>query len=327
MKILLVFPKAYGQRRAAGFRVCLALLFGALLFGALRCADLGAQAGPSPEANKLYTIAFSSTMFTEVNENDARASMKAWTMTIARDRDVPIDPDLRIFKSVEEMEIYCLSNEVDGIGLVTPEFDYLRRNIEFESVALGVKNGRLTEEYLLVVRENSGIDKVEQLRGRSINIVNNPRMSMAVIWLDTVLMEARLGRTSGFFGKTTYDKKVSQMVLPVFFGKTESCLMTRENFDVMAELNPQLKKQLKVLAFSPALVPSLFALRKGYKNPYRNVLLDAMLNLKDSPAGRQILTLTQADHIEAHPISSLNPSLDLIAKHRRLSGENLERTR
>ncbi|MEZ4483390.1 MAG: hypothetical protein R2864_01935 [Syntrophotaleaceae bacterium] len=95
--------------------------------------------------------------------------------------------------------------------------------------------------------------------------------------------------------------------------------MTRASFEVMGELNPQLKQQLRVLAASPEVVPSGFAFRTEQPLTVKAKILEAMEQLGDSPAGRQILTLTQSDRIEAHPISCMDGSVELLTKHRRLS--------
>jgi hypothetical protein len=44
-----------------------------------------------------------------------------------------------------------------------------------------------------------------------------------------------------------------------------------------------------------------------------------MSRLSESPAGQQILTLTQAEHIEAYPLAAFQSALDLIDAHRRLT--------
>jgi hypothetical protein len=42
--------------------------------------------------------------------------------------------------------------------------------------------------------------------------------------------------------------------------------------------------------------------------------------MSETPVGRQILMLTQAERIEHHPVSCLDSALALLATHRRLCG-------
>jgi phosphonate transport system substrate-binding protein len=268
--------------------------------------------------NRPFRLAFTSSMFSEVNENDARAAMKVWIMTVAKERGIPVDPDPYIYRTAAELAQACRTNRVDGFGLITPEYARLSQEMRFDRFAVGLHGGRITDEYVLLVREDSGLERIEQLQGRSLNILENPRMSLAVIWLDTLLLQSRLKPTAAFFSRLSTFNKASRVALPVFFCQTDACLMTRKSFAVMGELNPQLTTQLRILAISPAVVPSGFAFRAQFGSPFRATVLAEMARLGESAAGQQILMLTQADRIEDHPVSCLDSALELLATHARL---------
>jgi len=265
-----------------------------------------------------FRMAFSSSMFSEVHENDARAAMKVWIMTVAKDLDIQVDPDPNIFSSIEEMSRFGRANSVDGFGITTPEYPYLSREIPFDRFAIGVRDKSISEEYVLLVHRYSGVNTLHQLKGRSLNVLNNPRMSLALIWLDTVLLETGQKQSKDFFRQIKLNSKASQVALPVFFGRDDACLMSQASFKVMGELNPQLNQRLRTLIVSPAFVPSGFAFRADHASPTRSNIVRALTKLGESAAGRQILLLTKADCIEMWPISCLDSSLKLLARHQRL---------
>lgn len=295
-----------------GWSICIPAICLATLISA---RPLPANAGDQHP----FKLAFSASMFAEVNESDARAAIKVWIMTVAKNMDIPVDPDPHIQHSVETLVAFGKNNAVSGFGLTTPEIPHLSREIKLDRFAVGVRKGQITEEYLLLVRKDSGIERIDQLRQCSINILSSPRMSLAPIWLDTLLLEAQKGRTSDFFGRVTRSNKSAKVVLPVFFGKTDACLISRANFNLMGELNPQLNKQLKVLAASPGLVPTGFAFIATPNYPISDKIMKSMEHLGDTPAGRQILALTQSDRIETRPLSCLDRSLELVSQYKRLS--------
>jgi len=311
------FPRTMRRGKA---RLRLSFFLGATWLTTL----LTAYAGSCSAAERPpFRLACSASMFSEVNESDARAAMNVWILTVAKEKNISVDPDPHIHRSVEDMIQFGLKNAVNGFCLTTPEIPRLSREIKLDLIAVGSRNGSITEEYLLLVRKDSGLNRLDQLRGRSINILDNPRMSLALIWLDTLLLESHLDRATDFFGHVNLKTKAPQVALPVFFGKTEACLMTRTSFEVMGELNPQLNLQMRVLATSPGVVPTGFAFRTDHASPVSKEILQAMEHLGDTPAGRQILSLTKSDRIEARPLSCLDGSLKLLAKHRRLCKENL----
>ena len=290
-----------------------------LLASAALLSVHGAELAPeSGNTNRPFRLAFTASMFTDVNENDAHAAMKVWISTVAQERGIPVDYELRIFQTVQEMVEACRTNQIDGFGLVAPEYARLSQEMEFDRLAIAIHGGAITEEYVLLVHQDSGLEQIEQLRGRSLNVLVNPRMSLGLIWLDTLLLEARQGRAAEFFGKVASFNKTSRVALPVFFRQADACLMTRDSFKVMGELNPQLNQKIRILAASPAMVPSCFAFRKNFVSSYRPQLLAEMSRLGDTPVGQQILMLTQSERIEEHPVSCLDSALKLIATHERL---------
>jgi len=306
-----------GARRCAG----LVFWLGVVCAQRVLCADgTPVVAG----TDHPFRLAFTTSMFTEVNVNDARAAMKVWIMTVAKEHNIPVDPELRIYRSVEELLQDCRTNEVDGFGLVTPEYARLSQTMTFDRLAVGFHNGSMIEEYVLLVRQDSGVDKLEQLEGRKLNVFESPRMDLGSIWLDSLVLQARHLHVAVFFGQVKSFNKASKVALPVFFHQADACLLTRSSFLLMGELNPQLNQQMRILAVSPAMVPSCFVFRKDFVSPNRPQLLAEMSRMNETPAGQQILTLTQTDQIQEQPVSCLDSALALLARHEQLcTGENI----
>lgn len=268
-------------------------------------------------ARPFRLIALSS-MFTDVNETDARASMKAWLETVAGEHGIRMNLDPVIYRTVAQVTAVDKQAPVDAVLLTLPEYAELNPMIPFSLVSLGVVNGKITEEYVLLVRKDKMWKKAAQLSGKDLNVLDNPRMSLALIWLDTLLLEQGLAPVGQWFGSVNRVSDVAQAVLPVFFGKKDACVTTRDSFALMGELNPQVVEQLMILACSGSLIPSVNAFRKEPVSPFRSRVLNQLEQLAESPAGRQILTLVRSERIETHPVSILDSSLALLSRHRLL---------
>ena len=285
------------------------------------------EAGPLPGADtsdpvgstdRQFRLAFSTRMFSEVKVDDARAVMKVWMMTVARERGIPIDPEPQIYESLEEMLRGAQGKPVEGFGVTTEECWRLIKAIKVDRLAVGIRAGRISEEYVILVHRDSGIEGIAELGGRSLDVLENPRMSLAIIWLDTLLVQKGMNPTAKFLSLGAPVNKLSQVVLPVFFRKRDACLVTRRGFQTMSELNPQVEKQLRVLATSPELVPTVFAFSSDYASPFREQMLVEMGRRPDSPVGKQILTLMQTEKIEERPMSCLDGTFELLETHQRL---------
>jgi phosphonate transport system substrate-binding protein len=303
------------QRRWSTFLIALVALL-------VICWDKLPAAAGSPSAsdasNKPFRMAFSSAMFTEVNENDAKASMKLWMNTVAQARQVPLDPDPTIYSDVAAIDRSLRINLPDGMGLTTEEYWLLSKAFNFDRVVVAVNNGHIGEEYVVLAHRDRGISDIEGLRGRSLLVLTSPRMSLAMLWFDTLLLQKGFAPAAEHVSRVTCFSKPSRVVLPVFFLQADACIITRRHFETMSELNPQIGQKLRVLASSPGLVPSMFAFLAENPSPHRDRVLMEMRRLSDSPAGQQLLTLLQADSIEERPVSIVDKSLELVSTYNRL---------
>jgi len=307
------------RRRALSLTGGLMFLFLAI------CLPVYAEdpAGRPDGSDNVFRFSLSSRMFSEVRLEDAKAAMKVWILTVAGVRNIPIDPEPGIFDSLEEMIQASRENPVDGFNVTTEECWRLSKKIKLDRLAVAVHDGQVTEAYVLLARRDRGIENIDNLRGRSLTILENPRMSLAMIWLDSLLLRKGLKPTASFFGNTISSCKLTQVVLPVFFAQSDACLATQRGFQMMSELNPQVGQQLHVIAASPDLVPTVFAFRSDYVSPFRELILSEMGRLSDTPAGQQILTLIQADRVEERPITCLASAYELLSTHQLLSSKLL----
>jgi ABC-type phosphate/phosphonate transport system substrate-binding protein len=267
--------------------------------------------------NTMLRVGFSSSMFTDVNENDARASMKVWAEVLFKERGLPIDPEMTLMNSSEEIARAVRSKLVDALALTTQEYWALQKEMHSSHIVVSKFDGHFGEEYLVLVHRESGIERIADLRGHSVTFFLNPRMSLASAWLDTALAKEGLGRTSKFFGRVTQFNRLPRVILPVFFRQSDACVVTRRGFQTMSELNPQVGRQLKVIASSPELVPGGLFFRDEFSRSVRDKVFAELDKLHTTPAGQQALTVFQSGRLEVQPISILNSSFELLARHSR----------
>ncbi len=259
----------------------------------------------------------SSSLFPEVPESDAKAALRVWARALGQDRGIPVDPEAFILHGMGGIADAMREKRVDAVSLLTAEYWKLGKDVLTGPFILGASEGRVTEEYVLLVHQESGIKGVGDLRGRSLIFCRNPRTSLAPTWLDVTLAKSGLPRSVELCGRVAHVNKVSQAVLPVFFRKSDACVVTRRGFETMSELNPQVGRQLKVLALSPEVVPSMSCFRKDYTEPTKEKLLAEIDKIHTTPAGHQVLTIFQCERLEVHPVSCLDSALQLLSDHSR----------
>ncbi len=241
-----------------------------------------------------FRVGFSNAMFTDVNENDAKASVKVWGQSIARERGIPTDPDTRIFQSPAEMSRALRDRTVDAVGITVLEYAALVPEVRLAPIFVTHTGGRSREQYLVLVHRDSKIDRLADLRGKSLTFHQNSRVRLAQPWLDTLLIQETGKPAAELLGGVTHTLKLSKVVLPVFFRQSDACVVTLTGFETMRELNPQVGQQLKIVARSPEVVPSVFCFRADYAPAFKEELYAGIRDLHKTVAGQQVLTVFQS---------------------------------
>jgi hypothetical protein len=110
----------------------------------------------------------------------------------------------------------------------------------------------------------------------------------------------------------------SRVVLPVFFGQIDARLTSKRGFDTMSELNPQVARDLDVLASSASMVVQMYILPKNYRSEQREKLIKALSSIGASTAGRQFAKLFHFDDLTIQDGTYLAPGLALLELAERL---------
>lgn len=292
----------------------------ALLLALLTLPGRHCAAGVAGVADATLRVGFSSAMFVEVNENDAKASVKAWGQSVAKERGIPTNPETCIYDGTPALLAALRNKSVDVVAVTMIEYAVLSREIHFAPIFVTTAGGQTREQYLVLVNRDNGIERLSDLRGRSLAFHENARDCLAQPWLDTQLITETGKSTADWLGKITQSPKLARVVLPVFFHQCDACVVDRTGFETMCELNPQVGKQLKIIAQSPAMVPAVFCFRADYAPAFKEQLFQGIRDLNKSATGQQLLTIFQSEKIEDEPASCLDSALALLARHAKLTG-------
>ncbi|MET0090328.1 MAG: PhnD/SsuA/transferrin family substrate-binding protein [Candidatus Thiodiazotropha sp.] len=123
----------------------------------------------------------------------------------------------------------------------------------------------LKQRYLLLVGNDSGLNSLEDLRGRSLSHCLGHRIGMR--FLDVALMEQGLPESSKYFADSRVMENMNSAVVDVYFGKSDAALVPEYGFELAKELNPQVGKQLKVIGASEPLIVITVGLYKNFSEP------------------------------------------------------------
>ena len=275
-----------------------ALRFGSICLVAIAVLMIGAaiarpQGGDDGLVPVDLQVGFTRSSFLGVNEADARAAFKVFSAKVGERRGYEITPTIRVFNDLTELmkEIELGTQDL----LILESWDYLtlspigKMPVEFVTVEQGV----MMEDYLVLVRADTDYSNLADLEGRYVIVLDSTNSNIGKHWLRTELMALGVLDPRAFFNRFEIKEKPSQVVLPVFFGNADACVVDRSGFEIMAELNPQVGTMLRVMARSDPYLDSVACVRRdGWDEPkHRTDLIAALQELTQDPAGQQIMNL------------------------------------
>ncbi len=291
--------------------VCL-LVVGFMLMQSIAYAQIRESAVQEEEQ---LILGFMNDLFSEVNINDALAATKIWATELKRKKGFSGPADAVVFDNAPSAMEALKNKRVDLLILISWQYLDAKDEAPLDPYFVVGRGKSISEESVLLVNNKSGLQSLEDLKGKNLLILNNVRSSLGRIWLETLLLEKGIPNIESYFGKIIGTEKSSRTVLPVFFGQADACLIHRSGFDTMCDLNPQLKKNLRIIGTSPSLLPSLICIRRDYPEHLKSALIDALEHLHDEPRGLQILTLFKVDKVFRFEESYLRDAKELLSRH------------
>lgn len=263
-------------------------------------------------------VAVSMDTLAGANVNDARAAYRVWGQEIAKTLALRNAEILsQVFIPSAELIQMIRSGQVDCFALTALEYASVMNLVDpdcaiIEDYAL---DGL---DYILLVRNDSAYKTIEDLRGRSLILFHHRDTSMLRIWLSIQLAHAGCPDIDQFFDAPEMREQVTEVILPVFFRRTQAAGISRRAFDMAVELNPQLGRELRAISTSPKVIPDGFWFRKDCDPEDRRAFQRSMLLLDTIPAGRQVLALYQSTGFQQRPCSIMNGTVEMIHQFERL---------
>lgn len=248
----------------------------------------------------VFRVGYPSSAFSKAVLDDIRSALEVWgtklaergTETISRVETTIFDSDdfSMIYESLKQKEVDCLiMNTLDYV-----EFEKAKL---MDPVFVGFSGEKIGNEYVLVVRHDSGIDSLDELENRTINIETEGVGRIPIVWLEVLLSKEGLSDLLVFFSKIQFMEKASHAVLPVFFGKVAAGVTTMRAFNTMVELNPQLEHELAVLRMSPPYLRGVIVFRTDMALDIKESVYDAMRTMDEDPDGQQILIVMREEKL------------------------------
>jgi len=281
-------------------------------------SNIKGQDNKSPN-EKYFTLGCLRNTISDVDINDASAAIKVWGQKIEERLKLGVTFDFMLFNDINDLIKYPQKDNLGFVVLNT--IDYLKNKSKLQVYPASTPPDCV--EYLLLVKKDK-YKNLADLKGKKLGLAisnNNPIPGM---WIDVLLGKKKLDRKEKFFGSLKEFNKESQLILSVFFEQNDVCVASSSAFKTMCELNPQVERNLIILAVSPCYTIGLACMtQNSRKFNYIDKLIDATGDMDSFPEGKQILTLMKTLRVRRFKRDDLKTVEDLLKEYEILQNKKI----
>ena len=265
-----------------------------------------------------YTKDLGKSKFSEMDE-----SLKRWMETIKSKTTVTLLASAHLkstfYETKKSLTEGILSNKVDFMNFSTRDFYDLdlHENVIPMLAASKSKESKF-EKYLLIANKNSAVNDISKLRNAQIVIPSSFSSDLIKIWLRVILKNKSKRSDVVSVEIVESDKKENETLFGIFFKKIEFAVVKEDSYLIACEINPQIKRNTKVIVSSPGYINMFLARRKGLDPKIYKEVIKIGLNLDETIEGKQILNLMQMSKMHAVNLADLKDTQTLIMQYEKL---------
>lgn len=250
-----------------------------------------------------------------VSRTDFHIALDIWMQEFTQNLDVE-HTEVRLFDSVEEM-LFSYNNGELSFILAPPLV--LAKYFKLDSLADGFKSINQPGQpggMAIIARKDKNIWQTSDLKNKRLSMQNNDEL--ADVFLDTLIIPEFDQTYHQVFNSVEYMQKQNAIIHSLFFDQADVGVVHLETFELMNQLNPQIKNKIKILEKFPS--HSLYYSFFHYQFPekQRKIIIKEALNLNNSERAKEIFRNFRMVAIEMCPVESLNPFIRLNNKYNQL---------
>lgn len=221
------------------------------------------------------------------------------------------------------------NGELGGFVLRASLYNELKSRgvpIEVNTVSSVSDTGDPYINYVLLCKKAEPLPTLKDFQNRKLVICSSETYSLYRKWLDLELhSRGKQEQHDQFFSSIEYTNQPGKAIIPVFFGKSDICVVRKHLWEIYKELNPQLGTRLHVLATSPPLLEAMTCFKTDLvPEQKRRGVRNSMVNMHKSNDGRALLTIVKTKQFVPFKDEFLDSSRQLINKHAELFGRDEE---
>ena len=236
-----------------------------------------------------------------VDLKDIEVSLNYWLQEITS--DLPLESiETHFYNKYQDLNAAFVRRDID-MFIAPPLAIVIHFNKELIAEGFYSQSDQNKGDALLLLAHAENVDSINDMVGKTLMLPEHDKL--AEIFLEMIALKTYSKGYQQVFSKIETVPKMNRIVLSLFFGASDVALVYKSSYDVMVEMNSQIKSRIKILKSYPVLSKNMTFMHKDY--PHRKWLIDRIKGLSDHPRGQQILNIYQTSKIGISTVDTLDP--------------------
>lgn len=262
----------------------------------------------SNEAIKHYNFGISETNTRNASKEELEVAFTQMIAAVAGKHK--IDIKIIAYENSQQLDKALKNKEIQGF--FGSPLDFFRNinllnQAHIYTIITGNKN---FQRYLLLVRKDAHHKDLVSLKNQKLAYSISDEVGIA--YLNHQIQLKNLGNQTTFFKQLLPKKYGGLTTTAVFFKEADAGLVLESDFDIAAELNPQLKQQLVSLVSSPQYINNVIAYSNALSIEEIASLNEIMNSVHKNEKGNKLLNMFKAQGAVKIDTNDLNSVRELI---------------
>ncbi len=259
------------------------ILFYTLIMFTSICAQI------EKDSKKTFRFAISDQVLFEINVNDAKMALTFLVDKYVESEEIDYNSEMNMFSDLDKLILNHSEKPFEIIFLLSSQYLYLRNKIELTPFVASSRRDNPFTSYVIVVKKDSGVNNLKDLLSKKVDYYSNPKLEFSItLKLLKRLCDIEFNKPPDKAFTTIEPRENAQTaLLNVFFEKIDVCLIEKYHYEIISELNPQIKKQTKVLYESEEFITGLACF-----TPYsreKELFLEKTVTMHETVYGKQFM--------------------------------------
>jgi len=184
--------------------------------------------------SQIVNILFTDDVLGDINRTDARAVIELGISGMLNEiasNIQEIRPD--IVSTTQEIIQRAKKEDIHVVGLFSLDFFKYQSELNFEPFYALQESKTLGTEFVVLVRTNSKINSLADLKSKKILTINEREEEIARKWLFVKMKKEGIKNPSEIINPFVKVPKASKRILSVFLKKADACIVTKLEFESM----------------------------------------------------------------------------------------------